>query len=137
MIGYHDGSIELGFYGEKVKFKISDTAKYPEEGHSMNFIGTVNHSVKAIARASQDPLETVLTKSSTYPDPQEIAGQIWENSQILEKVAGVERAHTLTGGTQAKPLHHANPANFSSEIQLPDLELQPLYCIPRMDRNGG
>ncbi len=70
MIDYHNGSIELGFYGQKVKFKISDTPKCPEEGHSMNFIDTLNPPVEAIAKANKNPLEIILTKSSTYPDPQ-------------------------------------------------------------------
>ncbi len=126
MIDCYDDNIELGFYGEKVKFKISDAAKYPEEGHSMNFIDAVNPLVEAIIEASQDPLEIVLTKSLTSPDSQEITGQARDHSQILEIVVDLERGQTPTGGMQIKPLHHANHTNFPSAIQPPDLELKPL-----------
>ncbi len=120
MIDCHDGSIELGFYCEKVKFKISNTAKYPEEGHSINFIDIVNPLVKAIMKDSRNLLGTVLKKSSTRPHSQGIAGQTWGHSRILEKVEGMGRVQTPTGGI------HANTAYFPSVRPLPDLDLEPL-----------
>ncbi len=126
MIDCYDGSIELAFCGEKLKFKISDSMRFPQESHSVNFIDVTQTIMKEIAETIKDPLEVVLSRNIANTALSDDSAQGWKTKEFRDVLSELDKGKTPTRGMLLKTLDHNTPVNFPSVLQPPELELETI-----------
>ncbi len=120
-------SISLEFFGNTVKFNMSENAKLPCGQHSVNFLDLLDpliHEVNNIA--SKDPLEIVLCNSITKSRLTALENVAGTQKKLTRKLNALEQSKSYMSGGFSHLRRDSNSKKIPSILQAPELELKPL-----------